>query len=190
MRTIFLPRQGIDEPKDVPYRKFKAAISMAELEKQNAINHVELNEACAYGYDEDGTKRFQEMCLIISSDSDQYSGICNNLKNNTLLGTHWTIQKPQLLHIMYCIATRNWHHHAKYTRHLQQLHYSKVALQRKIRKTREWWKILSKSYMLSLPGDRTLWGKSPIINIQHPHWDTVTTSGPHHEPNHKGGTNN
>ena len=70
MRTIFLPRQGIDEPKDVSYRKFKAAISTAELEKQNAINHVELNEACAYGYDEDGTKRFQEMCLIISSDSD------------------------------------------------------------------------------------------------------------------------
>ena len=34
---------------------------------------------------------------------------------------------------MYCVATRNRHHHAKYTRHLQQLHFSKVVIQRKIR---------------------------------------------------------
>ena len=27
------------------------------------------------------------MCLIMSADSDQYSGIWNNLKNLTLLGT-------------------------------------------------------------------------------------------------------
>ena len=27
------------------------------------------------------------MCLIMSADSDQYSGIWNNLKNSTLLGT-------------------------------------------------------------------------------------------------------
>ena len=32
--------------------------------------------------------------------------------------------------------------------------------------------------------------KLPIINVQHPHWNTVTTSGPHHDPNHKGGTRN
>ena len=43
------------------------------------------------------------------------------------------IQKPQLLHTMYCVATINRHHHAKYTRHLQQLHFSKVVIQRKIR---------------------------------------------------------
>ena len=44
-----------------------------------------------------------------------------------------TIQKTQLLHTMYCGATRNRHHHVKYTRHLQHLHLFKVVIQRKIR---------------------------------------------------------
>ena len=34
---------------------------------------------------------------------------------------------------MYCVATRNRNHHDKYTRHLQQLHFSKVLIQRNIR---------------------------------------------------------
>ena len=34
---------------------------------------------------------------------------------------------------MYCVATRNWHHHAKYILHLQHLYYSKVVMQIKIR---------------------------------------------------------
>ena len=37
---------------------------------------------------------------------------------------------------MYCVVTRNRHHHANYTLHLQQLHYSKVVIQRKIRQHR------------------------------------------------------
>ena len=32
-------------------------------------------------------KRFQAICLIVSSDSYLYSGIWNNLNNSTLLGT-------------------------------------------------------------------------------------------------------
>ena len=35
--------------------------------------------------------------------------------------------------MMRCVATRNQHHHAKYTRHLQQLHFSKVLIQIKLR---------------------------------------------------------
>ena len=31
---------------------------------------------------------FQAMCLIIYADSEQYSGIWNNLNNSTLLGTY------------------------------------------------------------------------------------------------------
>ena len=34
---------------------------------------------------------------------------------------------------MYCVTTRNRHHHAKCTRHLKQLHSTEVVIQRKIR---------------------------------------------------------
>ena len=34
-----------------------------------------------------GTKRFQSIFLIMSADSDRYSGIWNNLKNSTFLVT-------------------------------------------------------------------------------------------------------
>ena len=87
MRTIFCLRQGIYEPTETYYRRFEAAISTAALEKCNTTTHIELNKAYADGDDEDGTKRFQAMCLIMSADSDRYSGIWNDLKNITLLGT-------------------------------------------------------------------------------------------------------
>ena len=61
---------------------------MAEPAKCNATTHIELNKAYADGYDEDSTKRFQEMCLIMSADSDRYSGIWNDLKNSNFLGTY------------------------------------------------------------------------------------------------------
>ena len=32
---------------------------------------MELNKAYSNGYDEDGTNRFQEICLIMSAESDQ-----------------------------------------------------------------------------------------------------------------------
>ena len=48
---------------------------------------MELNKDYADGDDEDDTKRFQEICLIMSADSDRYSGIWNDLNNLTLLGT-------------------------------------------------------------------------------------------------------
>ena len=35
--------------------------------------------------------------------------------------------------MMYCVATGNWHHHSKYARHLQQLDFSKLVIQIKIR---------------------------------------------------------
>ena len=62
-------------------------ISTAELEHFNAKNQVEFNKNYAEGYNEDGTKRFQEMCLIMSADSERYSFICNNLKNRNLMDT-------------------------------------------------------------------------------------------------------
>ena len=87
MRTIFCLRQGRYEPKEAYCRRFEAAISTAELEKCNTTTHIELNKAYADGDDEDGTKRFQEMCLIMSADLERYSGIWNYLKNSTFLGT-------------------------------------------------------------------------------------------------------
>ena len=87
MRTIFCLRQVIYEPMEAYYRQFEADISTAELEKCNATTRIELNKAYAGVDNADGTKRFQEMCLIMSAGSDRYSGICNDLKNRTILGT-------------------------------------------------------------------------------------------------------
>ena len=48
---------------------------------------MELNKAYSNGENEDGTKKLQEMCIIMSSDSDQYSGIWNDLHNSNLTET-------------------------------------------------------------------------------------------------------
>ena len=47
---------------------FEVPISTAEIEKRNTTTHMELKHTCAWGGDEDRTKRFQEMCLIVSAD--------------------------------------------------------------------------------------------------------------------------
>ena len=57
------------------------------MAKCNATTHMELNRAYADGENDDVTKRFQAMCFIVSADSDRYSGIWNDLNNNTFLGT-------------------------------------------------------------------------------------------------------
>ena len=87
MRTILCLRQGRDGPTEANYRQFEATISTVELEKWNATTHIELNKAYANGDNEYVTKMFQAMCLIMSADSDQYSGIWNDLNNSTFLGT-------------------------------------------------------------------------------------------------------
>ena len=71
------------------YRRFKADISTDELEKFTATTHTELNRTYEGGSDDDddGTRRFQEMCLLMSAEPKTFSGVWNNLKNNTLLGT-------------------------------------------------------------------------------------------------------
>ena len=46
---------------------------------------MKLNKVYADVDDEDGTNRFQEICLIISADSEKYLGIWDDLKNRTLL---------------------------------------------------------------------------------------------------------
>ena len=68
MRTIFCIRQGKEEPTEAYYRRFEASVSMNELEKCNTTNHMELNKSYADGDDGDGTKRSQEMCIIMYSD--------------------------------------------------------------------------------------------------------------------------
>ena len=70
MRNILCLRQGKDEPMEAYYRIFEAAISTADMEKCNATTNMELNKAYENGDNEDGTKSFQEMCLIMSSDSN------------------------------------------------------------------------------------------------------------------------
>ena len=86
-RTIFCLRQGRDEPTEAYYRPFEAAISTSELSKCNKTTHIGLDKTYADGDNEDGTNRLQAMCIIMSTDSDLYSGIWNDLKIITLLGT-------------------------------------------------------------------------------------------------------
>ena len=69
--TIFCLRKVRDDPTEACYIIFEAAISTADLEKCNTTTHMELNKSYANGDDEDGTNRFQEMCLIMSADSDR-----------------------------------------------------------------------------------------------------------------------
>ena len=61
-------------------------------------------------------------------------------------GTTWRISpfwaqtttpKTQLVHMTYCVVTRNQNHHTKYTRHQHKLRSSKVAIKRKTRQTQE-----------------------------------------------------
>ena len=97
-----------------------------------------------------------------------------------------TTPKPQLMHTTYCIVTRNRHHHAKCTRNQKQLPSYKLVIQRKKDSTRKQWEIISVIHMQLISGNSTLFWKFPIINIQHPHWITITTCGNHEKPNHKG----
>ena len=87
MRNILWLIQGRYDPTEAYYRQFEAAISTSGLEKYNATTQIELNKAYVDGDNEYITKRLHAMCLIISADSDRYSGIWNNIKNSTLLGT-------------------------------------------------------------------------------------------------------
>ena len=95
-------RQGRDDPIEAYYRIFEVVISMSDLEKCNTTTHMELNKAYATGDNEYGTKRFQEMCLIISSDPDRYSGIWNDPKNITLLGTENYPKNTTAAHNVLC----------------------------------------------------------------------------------------
>ena len=87
MRTIFCLIQGRDEPTEVYHRIFEAEISIDVLENFNATTHMELNKSYVDGDDKYCTKRFRAMCLIMSSELEQYSGIWKNLNNSILLGT-------------------------------------------------------------------------------------------------------
>ena len=102
-RSIFCLIEGIDDPTEAYYRRFEASISMAEPEKCNPTTHIELNKSYADGDNEDGTKRFQAMYLILSSESDQYAGIWNDLNNITLLGTD---NYPKTTTSTYCVLCR------------------------------------------------------------------------------------
>ena len=42
------------------------------------------------GGDDNIAKRFEAMCLLVSADSEKYSGIWDKLKNSTLLSTEIT----------------------------------------------------------------------------------------------------
>ena len=87
MRTIVCLQQGKYEPSEAYYKSFEAAISMYEIVKWTDTTHMQLSRTQTGEDDDDVTKRFQSMCLLILSESDWFSGIWNDLNNNTLLST-------------------------------------------------------------------------------------------------------
>ena len=56
-RTIFCLRQGKYKPTESYYRKYDAAISIAEIAKCTDTTNIELNRTCAGGDEDDGTRR-------------------------------------------------------------------------------------------------------------------------------------
>ena len=149
---------------------------------------MKLNKVCVNGDDEDSTKRFQSMCLIVSYDSNRCSRIWNDLENITLLFTKNYPKTTTSVYDVLCCYNK-----PTTPRQVQAPPKAVTVIQiddtEKKNSPRKRWEIISRSHMLSLSGNMILCGKFPIINIQHPHWITITTGGIHHDLNHKGCTN-
>ena len=64
-------QQGQYEPTKAYCWRFEASISTYELEKCMAMTHVEIYKTYMEGDDYNVTKRFQEMCLLISANYEQ-----------------------------------------------------------------------------------------------------------------------
>ena len=71
MRDIFCLKQGIDDPIKAYYQRFEAAISTSKLVKCTATTHMELKNTYLEGDNDNVTKRFQVMCLLMSENSEQ-----------------------------------------------------------------------------------------------------------------------
>ena len=54
------------------------------------------------GDDDNETKRFQAVCLLMSADSEQYSEIWGDLKNSNLLGTDKYSKTPTSAYDVFC----------------------------------------------------------------------------------------
>ena len=102
MRNISCLQQGRDETTEAYYRRFEAAKSMADFLKLSCMTHVELNRTHAGGDENEGTKRFQDMCLLVSADSKLLSGIWNDLNINTLLGIYNYPETPTNAYDVLC----------------------------------------------------------------------------------------
>ena len=85
-REILYLGQGQDEYTKAYYRRFEEAISTYELAKCTATTQMELNKTYTRGNNYNVTKRFQDMCLLMSDNYEQYWGIWGDLKNATLMG--------------------------------------------------------------------------------------------------------
>ena len=64
-RTIFCVQQEKDEPTDTYCKKFEASTSMTELGKCTATMNMEINRKHTGGDENDVTKRFQAMRLLM-----------------------------------------------------------------------------------------------------------------------------
>ena len=69
MRTIFCLQQGRDKPTEAYNRRFESSISTAELSKSTPTMYMEINKTHAGGNNNNVTKRFQDMCLLVSAES-------------------------------------------------------------------------------------------------------------------------
>ena len=64
-----------------------AAIYTVELEKYTETTLTELNRTYTGGEANNGTSKFQARRFLLLANSKRFSGVWNNLKNITLLGT-------------------------------------------------------------------------------------------------------
>ena len=102
IRNILCLQEAQYEPTEAYYRRFEASISTSELAKCMVMTHVEPKKTYAGEDDDNITKRFQAMCLLLPADYEQYSGNWDELENSTLLGMENDPKTPTAAYDVLC----------------------------------------------------------------------------------------
>ena len=97
---------------------------------------MDLNKTWMGGNEENGTKRFQVMFLLMLDDSEQYSGIWNELKKHNLMGTY-NYPKSTPLPMTHCAFTKIRRHNTKHIHQLGRWRSSSVMMQERARHSQE-----------------------------------------------------
>ena len=97
---------------------------------------MELNKTYTGGDNDNGTKSFQEMCLLMSAYSVWYSGIWDELKNSTILGADNYPKTPTAAYYIF-LRYKKPKKNAKHTHYPGRWFFSRVKIQTTARQSQE-----------------------------------------------------